>query len=296
MDGGKSKPLITINDFIAGSFAGMVQVLLGQPFDIIKVRMQTQSSLYGSMMDCVKKTYVNEGILAFYKGTLSPLIGISACVSIQFSSNEFAKRLRLRRQKQRNSTSNLTRTDFILCGAFSGVCNSFAITPVELIRIKLQVQGNSKANKYSGSVDCFRKIVSENGIKGLYQGLVITILRELPAYMIYFGSYETLMQISEKKYGNRSNIPITNIMTYGAIAGMLLWIGTFPIDVLKSIIQSQEFNKKKTVPQVFIDLYRSQGMKGFFNGLAPCLMRAPPINAATFLAFETVMGFLKNKN
>jgi len=281
---GESKPLLTINDFIAGSCAGIVQVLLGQPFDIIKVRLQTQAGLYSSMSDCISKIYTNEGPLAFYKGTLSPLIGISACVSIQFSSNELAKRLRSRQNKISKNTTSLSRTDFVICGAFSGICNSFAITPVELIRIKLQIQGNSQTNKYSGSVDCFRKIIKENGLRGLYQGLWITILRELPAYMIYFGSYETLMQISERKYGERSKIPITNIVGYGAIAGVLLWLGTFPMDVVKSIIQAESFEKKKTVSAAVSHVYRTRGIGGFFNGLTPCLMRAPPINAATFLA------------
>ena len=293
---GESKPLITVNDFIAGSCAGIIQVLLGQPFDIIKVRLQTQAGQYSSMGDCISKIYTNEGPLAFYKGTVSPLIGISACVSIQFSSNEFAKRLISRKNKKTKNTTNLSRTDFVISGAFSGFCNSFAITPVELIRIKLQVQGNSNTNKYSGSVDCFRKIFQDNGFRGLYQGLLITILRELPAYMIYFGSYETLMQISERKYGERSKIPITNIVGYGAIAGVLLWLGTFPIDVVKSIIQAESYEKKKTINVAIRDVYRRSGISGFFNGLTPCLMRAPPINAATFLAFETVMGLLRNTN
>lgn len=57
----------------------MVQVLSGQPFDTVKVRLQTQASQYSGILDCVKKTYQNEGIVGFYKGTLTPLVGIGAC-------------------------------------------------------------------------------------------------------------------------------------------------------------------------------------------------------------------------
>jgi hypothetical protein len=51
----------------------------GQPFDIVKVRLQTTSQ-YTSALDAATKIYKNEGPLAFYKGTLTPLIGIGACV------------------------------------------------------------------------------------------------------------------------------------------------------------------------------------------------------------------------
>jgi solute carrier family 25 carnitine/acylcarnitine transporter 20/29 len=89
---------------------------------------------------------------------------------------------------------------------------------------------------------------------------------------------------------------LTNIVVYGAIAGILLWVGTFPIDVVKSVIQAESFEKKKSIPAAVSEIFKTRGVKGFVSGLTPCLMRAPPINAATFLAFESMMGLLRNKN
>ena len=68
--------LMSKDDFIAGSLAGVMQVLSGQPFDLIKVKMQTQVS-NTTIASSVSKIYLNDGILGFYKGTLSPLAGIS---------------------------------------------------------------------------------------------------------------------------------------------------------------------------------------------------------------------------
>lgn len=50
-----------------GSFGGVVQVLTGQPFDTIKVRLQSQGHLYTGTLDCIQKTIKNEGFSAFYK-------------------------------------------------------------------------------------------------------------------------------------------------------------------------------------------------------------------------------------
>ena len=60
----------TIKELLAGSFGGMVQVLVGQPFDTVKVRLQTQSCtkpVYSGMGDCVKQVIKQEGFAGFYK-------------------------------------------------------------------------------------------------------------------------------------------------------------------------------------------------------------------------------------
>lgn len=55
-------------DIIAGTTGGIAQVLVGQPFDIVKVRVQTSPpGMYSGVGDCVLKTFKNEGPFAFYK-------------------------------------------------------------------------------------------------------------------------------------------------------------------------------------------------------------------------------------
>jgi solute carrier family 25 carnitine/acylcarnitine transporter 20/29 len=293
----EQKKLISFNDFLSGSAAGIVQVLLGQPLDLIKVRMQTQPEIYKSMLQTGKDIYHKEGISAFYKGTLSPLIGISFCVAIQFGANEFAKNFATRRNIKNKDSPTLSIKQLVLCGMFAGSCNTIAISPVELIRIKLQVQGQEAVKMYSGTIDCFRKIISQYGIKGLYQGYSATLFREAPAFATYFGVYEALMQRSEKKYGNRRNIPLFHVMIYGGVAGFCLWVATFPNDVIKSRMQADDLGnrKYKSLLATANSIYMEKGLGGFFKGIAPCLVRAPPINAATFLTFEIVQKMLRKK-
>lgn len=79
-----------LKDFTGGVISGWTQVMIMQPFEIIKVRLQTQSHNnpeYAGIIDCLQKTVRREGILALYKGTLSPLIGCGFQVSIQFGFN-----------------------------------------------------------------------------------------------------------------------------------------------------------------------------------------------------------------
>lgn len=58
-----------------------------QPFEIIKVRLQTQpqdAKVYNGIVDCFKKIVTNEGPLALYKGTLTPLIGVGIMGAFRF--------------------------------------------------------------------------------------------------------------------------------------------------------------------------------------------------------------------
>lgn len=74
-------------EFLAGWAGGVGQVLSGQPFDIVKIRLQTQDSAnpkYKNLLDCFKKITAEEGPLTFYKGTTAPLVGVGCICAVQF--------------------------------------------------------------------------------------------------------------------------------------------------------------------------------------------------------------------
>ncbi len=91
-----------VKDIIAGFISGWTQVIIMQPFEIVKIRLQTQTAgnaYYNGMVDCFKKIAKDEGFSAFYKGkyhfyagTVSPLIGIGFQSSAMFFTYQFAKR------------------------------------------------------------------------------------------------------------------------------------------------------------------------------------------------------------
>jgi solute carrier family 25 carnitine/acylcarnitine transporter 20/29 len=291
---GDSESLMTVKDFVAGTVAGVLQVIVGQPFDIIKVRIQAQNPkkpIYKNPWDCAKKIYYNEGFYTFYRGTLSPLVGIGACVSIQFGVNEACKRFlkRWRKEHGKQNPNQLSLLQLASCGGIAGLANSVVSIPVEHIRIKMQVEGTKLIKKYTGSWDCLKKIYLEHGIHGIYKGGLPTLPREAISYFFYFMIYEGLMQWSEKFHeGDRANIPLWKVMTFGALAGLGEWVPGYPFDVIKSKFQADDAHNPKytSIKSCAVDIYRTSGIRGFYSGLVPCLLRAPPANAATFAGFE----------
>ncbi|KAJ3215646.1 Mitochondrial carrier protein ymc2 [Dinochytrium kinnereticum] len=285
----------TVKELFAGCVGGIVQVLTGQPFDTVKVRLQTQPDKYSSLVDCIKKTYANEGFVGFYKGTLTPLIGIGACVSIQFGALEASKRY-FASQNPSKDPNALTAGQLYLSGAASGLANSFLSGPIEHVRTRLQIQaGGAEKAAYKGPLDFAKKVVGQYGIAGLYKGQGITLLRECHGYGIYFLTYEAMIQRTmrlEKKA--RSEISALTQCSFGALSGYTLWVMIYPIDVIKSRLQTDSFNLVEQKYKGSVDCARKilavEGIRGFYRGFLACMLRAGPVNAVTFVAYEATMS------
>lgn len=111
---------------------------------------------------------------------------------------------------------------------------------------------------------------------------------------IYFLTYEYFVKRQMMATGiGRDEISPTSSMTYGALSGITLWIAIYPIDIIKSYLQTDAMDPTKRVFRGSLDVvrhvWRTQGLRGFIQGIEPTLVRAPFVNGVTFVAFEAVM-------
>lgn len=291
-----------IKDLAAGTAGGIAQVLVGQPFDIVKVRMQTSAKgTYTGMLHCAGGILKNEGPLAFYKGTLTPLLGIGVCVSIQFGVLEYAKRIftaqNLARGEGGVEGKMLGGGQLVIAGVAAGLANGIVSGPVEHIRIRLQTQSNTNPI-YKGPFNAMKKIASQHGIAGIFKGQGVTFLREATGYGVYFLAYEKLVQREMTQKGiRRDQINPMNSVLYGATAGYALWAVIYPIDMIKSRMQTDGFSpstgqKYTSARDCVRKVWRTEGIGAFTRGLGPTLIRSPFANGATFLGFEMASRLL----
>lgn len=178
-------------------------------------------------------------------------------------------------------------------GFFSAIPMTVITAPFERVKVLLQIQGQKtlapgEKPKYSGGVDVVRQLYKEGGIRSVFRGSAATLARDGPGSAAYFAAYEYIKRrltpvdpLTGKPSGNLSLPAIT---CAGAAAGVAMWIPVFPVDTVKSRLQTME--GKPTVGGVISGLYKSGGLKAFFPGFAPAIARAIPANAATFLGVE----------
>ena len=264
---------------------------MGQPFDTTKVRLQT-SSTPTTAMEVIRKLLKNEGPKGFYKGTLTPLIGVGACVSLQFGVNEAMKRFFHSRNP--DSTSQiLSLPQYYICGLTGGITNSFLASPIEHVRIRLQTQTGSGPNvEFKGPLDCIRKLRAQGGFM---RGLTPTMLREGHGCGTYFLVYEAMVANEINKGFKRTEVPAWKLCLFGALSGTTLWMMVYPLDVIKSVMQTDNLKSPKygnSISSVAKTLYAKGGLGAFFKGFGPTMLRAAPANGATFATFELAMRLL----
>lgn len=271
-------------DLFAGTCGGIAQVLSGQPFDTTKVRLQSApEGTYSGAMDVVKKLLKTDGPLGFYKGTLTPLVGVGACVSIQFGVNQAMQRFFQARNKPGQGLSN---GQFYLAGMAAGIANGILASPIEHVRIRLQTQ---VGNVYAGPADAIRKMYSSSGVSGIFRGITPTLIREGHGMGAYFLAYEALVA---NEGVPRTQIPGWKLCMFGAAAGYAMWFTSYPIDVVKSKMQTDSLLKSERLYNSTLDcivkVWKANGIRGFFRGFLPTILRAAPVNACTFYTFELV--------
>ncbi|KAG0067269.1 mitochondrial carrier [Linnemannia elongata] len=291
----KQKEIVPWHDFVAGSLGGMAQVTVGQPMDTIKTRLQIEgpNGRFVGPMDCLRKTIKNEGFLGLYKGMASPLVGVAAVNALLFAAYSNFKKI-----QEPYPGGPLTLTQIGIAGAGAGIVNAVLASPVELLKIKMQAQyGAGSTVHYSGPVDCARQLIKEHGIRhGLMRGYWITVIREIPGYAGFYAGFEGMKRYLTPVGENPATYPLglLSLMASGASGGVSYWFACYPLDMLKSMIQNQSNPPKGAfyIVDAAKQVYREGGIKPFFRGFSPTIIRAVPAAAATFTTYELVMRAL----
>lgn len=150
------------------------------------------------------------------------------------------------------------------------------------------------ALKYGGPMDVTKQVLKlEGGVKGLFKGLVPTMAREIPGNAAMFGAYQWIKQYLAGGQ-DTSSLGRGSLIVAGGIAGATFWFSVYPTDVVKSVIQVDDYKNPKFSSSIdaFRKILASEGVKGFYKGFGPAMARSVPANAACFLAYEVTRSSL----
>ncbi|KAL8914817.1 MAG: hypothetical protein Q9171_000653 [Xanthocarpia ochracea] len=281
-----------LRSFGAGGVGGVCAVLVGHPFDLVKVRLQTaEKGVYSGAIDVVRKTVAREGLVRISPGLFRQRLTVFL-VAVSFWGFDVGKSLVRSFSPSTNAQTPFTIAQISAAGFFSAIPMTLITAPFERVKVLLQIQGQKnlapgEKPKYGGGVDVVRQLYKEGGIKSVFRGSAMTFARDGPGSAAYFATYEYVKRklTPKDEHGNLSGeLSLTAVMTAGGAAGVAMWIPVFPIDTVKSRLQSAD--GRPTIGGTISRLWRSGGFKAFFPGIGPAMARAVPANAATFLGVE----------
>ncbi|KAK8193013.1 mitochondrial 2-oxodicarboxylate carrier protein-like protein [Phyllosticta capitalensis] len=291
------KPLPFVYQFAAGAVAGVSEILVMYPLDVVKTRVQLQTATatgadaYNGMFDCFSKIIKNEGFSRLYRGITAPILMEAPKRATKFAANdEWGKfyRKAFGQEKMNQSLSVLT-------GATAGATESFVVVPFELVKIRLQ--DKAQASKYNGMMDCVTKIIKNEGPLTLYQGLESTMWRHILWNAGYFGSIFQVRSLMPEAKDKTSKI--TNDLISGAIGGTIGTILNTPMDVVKSRIQNSakvagQTPKYNWAWPALGTVMKEEGFAALYKGFLPKVLRLGPGGGILLVVFTGVMDFFRS--
>ncbi|XP_043783020.1 solute carrier family 25 member 45 isoform X3 [Cervus elaphus] len=275
------------------SLAGALGLVLGHPFDTVKVRLQTQTT-YRGIVDCMVKTYRHESLLGFFKGMSFPIASISVVNSVLFGvySNALLALTATSHQERRAQPPSYTHV--FIAGCTGGFLQAYCLAPFDLIKVRLQNQTEPRAKpgspppRYRGPIHCAASIFQAEGPRGLFRGAWALTLRDTPTLGIYFVTYEWLCRQFTPDGQNPSS---GTVLVAGGFAGIISWVAATPLDVIKSRMQMAGLKQRAYggLLDCIVSSARQEGLGVFFRGLTINSARAFPVNAITFLSYEYLL-------
>ncbi|KAL2270539.1 hypothetical protein VTJ83DRAFT_2723 [Remersonia thermophila] len=303
-DNGRKKPTSAATNLIAGGGAGMMEALVCHPLDTIKVRMQL--SRRGRQPGMPRRGFIATGAdivrketpLGLYKGLGAVLTGIVPKMAIRFTSFEWYKQILANKE-----TGKVSGQALFFAGLAAGVTEAVAVvTPMEVVKIRLQAQHHSMADpldvpKYRNAAHALYTIVREEGFGALYRGVSLTALRQGSNQAVNFTAYtyfkKWLYEWQPEYQGG--NLPSYQTTLIGLVSGAMGPLSNAPIDTIKTRLQKMKAEEGTTalqrITRIAGDMFRQEGVHAFYKGITPRIMRVAPGQAVTFTVYE----FLREK-
>ncbi|KAM0332474.1 hypothetical protein ACHAQA_002755 [Verticillium albo-atrum] len=191
-----------------------------------------------------------------------------------------------------------SKLQVVTAGATAGLVSRFVIAPLDVVKIRLQLQSHSLSDPlshpaarggpiYKGTLSTLRHILRNEGLPGLWKGNVPAELMYLCYGGIQFTAYRSATQILRGASGDRHLPHAVESFVAGATAGAAATTATYPLDLLRTRFAAQGNERVyASLRGAIREIYRDEGPKGFFRGLGPGIAQIVPYMGMFFAAYE----------
>jgi solute carrier family 25 carnitine/acylcarnitine transporter 20/29 len=312
------EPLKPFKGTILAYGASFMSTMVGFPLDTVKTRMQTHKH-FTSYLDCVRKTYLHEGIRGFFRAIWAPLISTSFSKSINVSLFTHVKphTYELLYSSSTGTPAHPFLRNIPVCflsGAIAGAGVSVFACPFEFTKIYAQLEtlvhnksvadlpkhmvANNEGAIQNSTIQIAKQIVKHEGFRGLYSGFKFHVLRDSMYSGVFYSIYESMKWSTNNLINSDpSKSSQISILLAGGCSGVICWTLIFPVDTTKSLIQ------KDVVTNI---LRKEQGLEPFpprvrklqriekrlYRGLGISCTRSFLVSMLFFSTYEVAMAYI----
>ncbi|XP_028325126.1 mitoferrin-2 [Gouania willdenowi] len=276
---------------LAGAVAGIMEHCLMFPVDCVKTRMQSlqpdPAARYRNVMDALRRIVATEGIWRPMRGLNATAVGAGPAHALYFASYEKLKKT-LGDVIHPGANSHLANG---AAGCVATLLHDAAMNPAEVVKQRMQMYNSP----YHSVMDCVRAVWRNEGAAAFYRSYTTQLTMNVPFQALHFMTYEYLQ---EQLNPHRQYNPSSHMLS-GALAGAIAAAATTPLDVCKTLLNTQEtlaFTSQSQsqgahrqisgLAHAFRTVYRLGGLKGFFKGVQARIIYQMPSTAISWSVYE----------
>ncbi|KAF0714150.1 Aste57867_4021 [Aphanomyces stellatus] len=282
---------------VAGVAAGGFSTAVLYPLDLVKTRYQVHENSpkpFRSLAHAFASIVRTDGaaptrryhVRGLYEGMSPALYGTTISWGLYFLFYEHAKSFYEQHPAIPASVGHFA------AGIQAGAMCVPLTNPIWLVKVRMQVQAtHATAVPYTSMTNALQRIVAEEGALALYKGVVPALL--LTTHGAFkFVAYEWLKKEYQTNVGSTLSIP--HSLAMGALAQAFASTATYPYQVIKTRLQQGGIwaDKYKGTWDCTKQIYQHEGMRGYYKGLTPNLIKVLPTGALIFAVYEHVYQWL----
>ncbi|KAL6245146.1 mitochondrial FAD carrier protein flx1 [Rhinocladiella similis] len=279
---------------IAGLSAGLVSTIIVHPLDIIKTRLQVDTSahpLFNSSRSVLHDILRNEGptrIAALYRGLTPNLVGNSAGWALYFLWYREGQDV-IRKIRGYTPGHQLTSLDYMSASAGAGMLAAILTNPIWVVKTRMLSTSASQTGAYTGMVSGLQSILKTEGIRGFFHGMTPSLFG-VSHGALYFMAYERL-KLWRRRIKKDQLLSNSDTLITSSLSKVFAGVVTYPHQVVRARLQTYRPSgvahaARPGVIGLVKQVWHNEGLVGFYKGLLPNLLRVVPSTCVTFLVYE----------
>ncbi|XP_048863980.1 mitoferrin-2 isoform X1 [Brienomyrus brachyistius] len=277
----------TSTHMLAGAVAGIMEHCLMFPIDCVKTRMQSlqpdPAARYSNVMEALWRIVRTEGVWRPMRGLNITAVGAGPAHALYFACYEKLKKT-LSDVIHPGANSHLANGT---AGCVATLLHDAAMNPAEVVKQRMQMYNSP----YRSVLDCMRAVWQKEGVGAFYRSYTTQLTMNVPFQALHFMAYEYLQELlnPHRQYNPPSH------MVSGALAGALAAAATTPLDVCKTLLNTQETLALHTLnsgghisglAHAFRTVYRLGGLPAYFKGVQARIIYQMPSTAISWSVYE----------